>query len=758
MPTADRAARCHGFELSSVGWGHRALFAQAIEGLFARGLIGPARRQVTETFFRLLRHADRGSYDHVLRRFLGAINPRTEWLLEVPDLFAAVVELGHDFAASRPHFGVGYFEVLAAGGLGETPEQVTSAVALARRLRHTDEELALAFLRGYGRCAGRLDRGAAERFVAAGVAVFVRQPSAGRALLEGTSEAGAALLRELAQECCLNDVRESLLRLVAALAGEPVAVAGLECLPDLGLAPGGLRCLCFGGTLYLPAQVRLSERRERNRSWYALAAAMAAGSLRFGGFSRVHGRPGYPSLLALAGSGVLGTNAILLAEWRRLLHVSCRAWPGLVRVQRFWLDADLAPAGPAVPEAVRRFLLGERPSPGLGRLADAAETATSVFAVAAAVDSALLDALRLECPALEQALLPPLSFLPDALYRVGPSAPMGGTVVADSAATGGGLLPQQAPRARPIAGTDAKPDDGPRGAAVFHYDEWDRDEHDYRRAYCHVREVVPADSGPGILPPAAVAQGQHLRRAFERLKPDSARRERYLRDGDEINPDRLVHFLLQRRAEPSPRVDFYEKPRINRRDLAVLVLLDVSGSTAEPAAAGASILDLERQAAFALGEGLEALADRFALCGFHSAGPKDCSFFVFKDFAGSLDRAAVARLQAAVPARNTRIGAALRHAGARLVSVACRQRLILLVTDGRPLDAGYDPATHYGHCDVRKACEENARLGICTFAVCIDPRSAADMELMFPGRRFAVLRDIGHLPRVLPQLYARLTA
>ena len=112
---------------------------------------------------------------------------------------------------------------------------------------------------------------------------------------------------------------------------------------------------------------------------------------------------------------------------------------------------------------------------------------------------------------------------------------------------------------------------------------------------------------------------------------------------------------------------------------------------------------------------------------------------------------------AARPTSSTRIGAALRHAGYRLALHMARQKLIILITDGRPMDQAYDPESRYAQHDVRMACEENRRVSIHTFCVSTMENSRADMEIMFPERRFAILRDIRQLPAVLPELYIKLT-
>ena len=103
------------------------------------------------------------------------------------------------------------------------------------------------------------------------------------------------------------------------------------------------------------------------------------------------------------------------------------------------------------------------------------------------------------------------------------------------------------------------------------------------------------------------------------------------------------------------------------------------------------------------------------------------------------------------------MGAPLRHAGRLLDREGTRQRLLLLVTDGRPMDDGYDPHSRYAQHDVRMACVENERRGIATFAISTEENSEADMQLMFPRGRFVILPDIRLLPEVLPRLFLRVT-
>ena len=76
---------------------------------------------------------------------------------------------------------------------------------------------------------------------------------------------------------------------------------------------------------------------------------------------------------------------------------------------------------------------------------------------------------------------------------------------------------------------------------------------------------------------------------------------------------------------------------------------------------------------------------------------------------------------------------------------------------GKPMDSGYDPGTRYAQHDVRMATEENHRQAIHTFCLSTEANSLADLELMFPGRRFVILPDMRSLPQVLPKMYIGLT-
>jgi nitric oxide reductase NorD protein len=89
--------------------------------------------------------------------------------------------------------------------------------------------------------------------------------------------------------------------------------------------------------------------------------------------------------------------------------------------------------------------------------------------------------------------------------------------------------------------------------------------------------------------------------------------------------------------------------------------------------------------------------------------------------------------------------------------VDARTRLIIVITDGRPMDSGYDPNTHYAHYDVRRACAENAEAGMHTFCIAMGDEDPPELDMMFPARRYMILPDVNELPHALANAYLRLT-
>lgn len=756
--------RYQGFSLRSVTWGYREVFAQTIEELFREGYLGPQRPEVTDAFFGLLKEADQGCFDYLLRQFLGALGPANRWLLDLPGIFVDVVETGTSLAKEKLNHGIRFFETLAKGGLGESPRQLRACLDWLRGLRETDGELAMAFLDGYARLAQRLTPPEMERYLEVARQIHRGNPESGCRFLRGELATSEAYILAITQECRRTDITPVLEALLAALTGTACAVEDLGQLDADDLIERGTATLTVEGHLYLPGSTRRFPTAGDNRNWYRLCGLTAAALLLEDSFARIHGHPEFRTCAALAGEDTARLNLFQVLEFTRVLRRAARRWPGSRRLIAWGIENELGRAAPGTPEQLLADALDEsRHSPLLDQLRQTADRSVNCFDSARRLGDIHLPELLADYPAVANQILQPVGFLSDFLFPVHFATAPADQTVADlkNAARQQGADGEEEATASTGEGTGGEetetPEDTLASEPAFLYDEWDFQQNAYRKDWCQVRQR-PLEPNRFAQPKQCwLDEARKVRAVFERLKPDLARREKHLADGDSIDTDRLLEHLIDRRREPSPAARFYEKPIVRHRDLAVLVLLDVSGSTGEDMGHADKVLDVEKQAAIILGQGLATLGDRFAVCGFSSNGREQCDYLVFKDFAESWSPETMARILGAWPRHSTRIGPALRHAGHLMARQSARQRLLILVTDGKPMDQGYNPHTRYAQHDVRMACEENARRDIHTFAISTAENSLADMEIMFPRRRFVILPGIAQLPRILPQLYLRWT-
>jgi Mg-chelatase subunit ChlD len=300
----------------------------------------------------------------------------------------------------------------------------------------------------------------------------------------------------------------------------------------------------------------------------------------------------------------------------------------------------------------------------------------------------------------------------------------------------------------------------PPVADPVHYAEWDYQIQTERPDWCTVLEkhVAPRDADlvDGIIA-AHKPLVARLRRLVEALQPQGVQRLRRQIDADEIDLEAAVRAMVSLRlgADPDPRVCIRTVRR--HRDLAVLLLLDLSESTNDKVrASDATVLDLARQATALLADALAKIGDPFAIHGFASDGRHDVGYYRFKDFDEAYGDAAKGRLAAMTGQLSTRMGAAVRHAGAFLRRAPQAKKLLLVLTDGAPADVDVRDPQYLRH-DARKAVEELARTGIGTFCISLDPEADEYVARIFGGNRYAVVDRIERLPERLPLLYVGLT-
>jgi nitric oxide reductase NorD protein len=298
---------------------------------------------------------------------------------------------------------------------------------------------------------------------------------------------------------------------------------------------------------------------------------------------------------------------------------------------------------------------------------------------------------------------------------------------------------------------------GVRAGAGIAYAEWDWRIGAYHphRAVVRERPATGADASwaEGVLKRHA-REVQRVRRRFERLRPQRIRLGRQL-DGAEVDLSAYVTNFADRRAGGAADDRLYEAVRPMRRDIAIMLLVDISGSTDSWVGDTRRIIDVEKEALLLVCEALDALGDRYAVLAFSGEGPEAVSLLCVKAFTERYGSIVRHRIGALEPDRYTRAGAAIRHATAALSRESVRHRLLLVLSDGKPNDVDLYEG-RYGIEDTRQAVAEARLQGIHPFCLTVDRQAPTYLPRIFGPGGHAVLRHAEMLPQVLIEVVRRL--
>lgn len=298
-------------------------------------------------------------------------------------------------------------------------------------------------------------------------------------------------------------------------------------------------------------------------------------------------------------------------------------------------------------------------------------------------------------------------------------------------------------------------DDTPLGPGIA-LPEWHYKKNLMQPAHCRVQPMVATSAAPAALPAHLAAPARTIRRRFEALMPGRIWLRRQL-EGSELDLDACIAHRADRNLRhPSAERGLYKALRAQERDLACLLLADLSLSTDAYVGDQARVIDVVRDSLFLFSEALSVTGDPFGLYGFSSLRRDNVRFHVLKDFSERYDARARGRIAAIRPGYYTRMGAAIRHATSILAEQRAHQRLLLILTDGKPNDLDHYEG-RYGIEDTRHAILEARQKGLLPFCVTIDDKASDYLSHLFGIGRYVVIRKPADLPAQLPLLYAQLS-
>ncbi len=301
----------------------------------------------------------------------------------------------------------------------------------------------------------------------------------------------------------------------------------------------------------------------------------------------------------------------------------------------------------------------------------------------------------------------------------------------------------------------ASEDDIPLGDGIK-LPEWNYKTQQLEDDRCILQPMLPKDCSPQKLPANLQKLAKTIQAQFEQL-----RSVRYWLkaqpQGEELDLSAWLDFHVESQIAPTEEKGLYRSFRGNNRDISTLLLADLSMSTDAHLDNDNRVIDVVQKSMLLFGEALNSVGDRFAMYGFSSVKRTNVRFTLLKNFNETYNDTIRGRVQSIRPGFYTRMGAAIRQATQILVEQRSSQKLLLILTDGKPNDIDHYEG-RFGVEDTHQAIKEAHKLGIKPFCITIDQEAQEYLPYLFGSDGFTVILRPEQLPVRLPQLYHQLTS
>ncbi|WP_206485827.1 VWA domain-containing protein [Thalassotalea sp. G2M2-11] len=273
---------------------------------------------------------------------------------------------------------------------------------------------------------------------------------------------------------------------------------------------------------------------------------------------------------------------------------------------------------------------------------------------------------------------------------------------------------------------------------------------------CLLQPMMPRDCHAQKLPQRLQKTAKVIQSQFEQLQ--SVRY--WLKgqpQGEELDLTAWLDFHVESQISPTQEKGLYQSFRGNNRDISTLLLADISMSTDAHLDDNTRVIDVVQDSMLLFGEALHTVGDRFAMYGFSSVKRTNVRFSLLKNFNESYNDQIRGRVQAIRPGFYTRMGAAIRQSLNILAEQNSTQKLLLILTDGKPNDIDHYEG-RFGIEDTHQAIQEARKLGIKPFCITIDVEAEEYLPYLFGSDGYTVILKPSQLPIKLPQLYHQLTS
>ena len=287
-------------------------------------------------------------------------------------------------------------------------------------------------------------------------------------------------------------------------------------------------------------------------------------------------------------------------------------------------------------------------------------------------------------------------------------------------------------------------------------DEWDYKKQRLQKDHCRIIPMKAKNAEATALPQRLKAQVRKIRRQFEILQPQRHWVSRQ-NEGTELDLENYINFMADRKhGRVNNDAPVYQNLHKQSRNLSCLLLADLSLSTDAYINNSTRVIDVVKDSLFLFSEALSTTGDRFALHGFSSRNRNHVRFYNIKEFDEDHSDSVRGFIEAVKPGYYTRMGTAIRYASLLLEEEASSQKLLLILTDGKPNDLDKYEG-RYGIEDTRQAILEAEQKGLRPFCITIDEKAEDYLPYLFGKNSFILVRNARELPAKLTQLYLQLT-
>jgi len=300
----------------------------------------------------------------------------------------------------------------------------------------------------------------------------------------------------------------------------------------------------------------------------------------------------------------------------------------------------------------------------------------------------------------------------------------------------------------------ASEDDLPIGDGIK-LPEWNYKTQQLEKDRCLLQPMLPKNSVSQPLPAKLRKQANVIKAQFEQLQSVRYWLKAQVQ-GEELDLNAWLDHHVESKISPTEDKGLYQSFRGNHRDLSCLLLADLSMSTDAHIDDNNRVIDVVRDSMLLFGEALQAVGDNFAMYGFSSVKRSHVRFSVLKNFKEAYGDQVRGRIQAIQPGFYTRMGAAIRQASKVICEQKSTQKLLLILTDGKPNDIDHYEG-RFGIEDTHQAIVEAKRLGIKPFCITVDQQAEDYLPYLFGSSGYTVILRPAQLPVRLPQLYHQLT-